>query len=63
MGLWMSSFFCAQFLCPPLFAMLMRGTGGLVPALDFIGAFCVLVAGISWLHGRRAADAQAASIH
>ena len=63
MGLWMSSFFCAQFLCPPSFAMLMRGVGGLVPALDLIGGFCLLVAGISWLHGRRTADVHAASIN
>ncbi len=61
MGLWMSSFFCAQFLCPPAFALLMQAVGGLVPAIDLVGAFCVLVAGISWLHGRRSAEMQAAS--
>jgi len=27
MGLWMSSFFCAQFLCPPAFALLMQAIG------------------------------------
>jgi len=61
MGLWMSFFFCAQFLCPPAFALLMHAMGGLAPAIDLIGAFCVLVAGVSWLRDRRAAEMQAAS--
>lgn len=62
MGLWMSSFFCAQFLCPPLFALLMRGVDGLMPAITLIGAFCVLVAGICWIYVRRTAGLPAASI-
>jgi MFS family permease len=62
MGLWMSCFFCAQFLCPPLFAMLMHGVGGLVPALEWTGAFCLLFAFGSWIHARRLSSLQAAPV-
>lgn len=62
MGLWMSFFFCAQFLCPPLFAMLMHGVGGLVPALEWTGAFCLLFALGSWIYARRTPDLQVARV-
>jgi MFS family permease len=47
MGLWMSAFFCAQFISPPLFALLMRAVGGLAPALLWVGGLCVLLAAVA----------------
>jgi MFS family permease len=44
MGLWMSAFFGAQFISPPLFALLMRAVGGLAPALLAASGLCVLLA-------------------
>jgi len=62
MGLWMSFFFCAQFLCPPLFAMLMHGVGGLVPALEWTGVFCLAFAFGSWIYARRSSGLQVAPV-
>lgn len=49
MGLWMSAFFCAQFISPPLFALLMRAVGGLAPALLWVGGSCVLLAAAAFI--------------
>jgi MFS family permease len=49
MGLWMSAFFCAQFISPPLFALLMRALGGLAPALLLVGGLCVLLAAAAFI--------------
>lgn len=54
MGLWMSSWFCAQILCPPVFAVLMRGVGGIRPAFTLAGGFCLVLAAISIVNARRA---------
>jgi len=60
MGLWMSSFFCAQFLCPPAFAVLMRAMGGIRPAFALTGGFCLVLAAISVVCARRAPAVPAA---
>ncbi|MCC7462814.1 MAG: MFS transporter [Gammaproteobacteria bacterium] len=49
MGLWMSAFFCAQFISPPLFALLMRAAGGLAPALLRVAGLCVLLAAAAFM--------------
>ena len=49
MGLWMSVFFGAQFISPPLFALLMRAIGGIAPALLAVGALCLLLAATAFL--------------
>jgi MFS family permease len=54
MGLWMSAFFCAQFISPPLFALLMRAVGGLAPALLVVGGLCVLLAAAAFVVSRLA---------
>jgi MFS family permease len=56
MGLWMTSFFCAQFLSPPLFALLMRAAGGLAPALLTVGGLCVLLAATAFFIHRSRPD-------
>ena len=56
MGLWMSSFFCAQFLSPPLFALLMRAVGGLAPALLWVGGACVPLAATAFILHRLRTD-------
>lgn len=56
MGLWMTSFFCAQFISPPLFALLMRAVGGLAPALLAVGGLCVLLAAAAFLIHRLRPD-------
>jgi MFS family permease len=61
MGLWMSSFFCAQFLSPPLFALLMRASGGLAPALLAVGGLCLLLAAAAFLIHRLRPDGSPAT--
>ena len=61
MGLWMSSFFCAQFLSPPLFALLMRASGGLAPALFAVGGLCLLLAAAAFLIHRLRPDGSPAT--
>jgi len=52
MGLWMSAFFCAQFISPPLLALLMRAVGGLAPAVSVVGVLCVLLSGAAFVAAR-----------
>ncbi|MFO1265344.1 MAG: MFS transporter [Rubrivivax sp.] len=61
MGLWMSAFFCAQFISPPLFALLMRASGGLAPALLVVGGLCVLLAATAYAVHRLRPDRSTAS--
>ena len=44
MGLWMSSFFIAQSACPPLFAEIAHASGGILPAVQRIGALVLALA-------------------
>ena len=44
MGLWMSSFFAAQLLCPPLFALLIRSAHGISTATGLVGSATLLLA-------------------
>ena len=44
MGMWMSAFFCAQFLSPPIFALVMRGVGGVMPGFVAAGVTCMVIA-------------------
>jgi hypothetical protein len=44
MGLWMSSFFAAQFICPPLFALLIRAASGIAAATTLVGGGTLLLA-------------------
>lgn len=44
MGLWMSSFFSAQFICPVLFALLIRSVGTISTAVCLAGGGALLLA-------------------
>ncbi len=55
MGVWMSSFFCAQFLCPPTFALVMHAMGGILPGFGAVGAVCLAGAVACWFIFRSSA--------
>lgn len=65
MGIWMSCFFCGQFICPPLTALLIRASHGVLHAIVIIGVLCMLLAAVAFMFSLgdryRPADIRAAS--